>query len=322
MGIIKHKGNTYGGLGSGGVVDTSIIEGSTNAVSGGAVFEALQNAGVSPVEITMTEYEALSDEEKNNGVPYYITDSVGSGITLATELNSFATDEQIPSAKAVVDAMDDYLPLTGGTLSGTVTVSKNLASFAAKHNDGAAVYYGTHNNRARIKTQNVAGSDANYRFLDLNNSDRGNVEILQLGDCTDGTVSWYNVLHTGNLSQNGICTTAVADVPLTTVAINTTDANLLTDDTSAVKYMVRNGVCYVDVANIGIIANATQTCGVVFATLPKPVLYYRGAVLRKSGSSAYLGGIYVDGTGEASLWLESTAKGIGGVSSFSYPVAQ
>ena len=212
-----YKGKEIGGF---PVVDSAVTFDSNNPVSSKAVYAALQNAGVSVdtyIEITMAEYEALSDEEKNNGVPYYITDSVGGGITLATELNSSVTDDQIPSAKAVVDAMDDYLPLTGGTLSGTVTVSKNLASFAAKHNDGAAVYYGTHNNRARIKTQNIAGSDANYRFLDLNNSDRGNVEILQLGDCTDGTVTWYNVLHTGNLSQNGICKTSAKDVSTTTI---------------------------------------------------------------------------------------------------------
>lgn len=55
-------------------VDTSVIEDSTNAVSGGAVYEALSEKA-EIVEITQEGYNNLSDEEKDADIAYFIIDA-------------------------------------------------------------------------------------------------------------------------------------------------------------------------------------------------------------------------------------------------------
>ena len=50
------------------------------------------------VEITQAEYDALSEEEKED-IVFYIKDAVTNG--LVTVIDATSTDEQIPTAKAV-----------------------------------------------------------------------------------------------------------------------------------------------------------------------------------------------------------------------------
>ena len=50
------------------------------------------------VEITQAEYDALSEEEKED-IVFYIKDAVTNG--LVTAIDASSTDEQIPTAKAV-----------------------------------------------------------------------------------------------------------------------------------------------------------------------------------------------------------------------------
>ena len=50
------------------------------------------------VEITQAEYDALSEEEKED-IVFYIKDAVTNG--LVTAIDASSTDEQVPTAKAV-----------------------------------------------------------------------------------------------------------------------------------------------------------------------------------------------------------------------------
>ena len=50
------------------------------------------------VEITQAEYDALSEEEKED-IVFYIKDAVTNG--LVTTIDATSTDEQVPTAKAV-----------------------------------------------------------------------------------------------------------------------------------------------------------------------------------------------------------------------------
>ena len=61
------------------------------------------------VEITQAEYDALSEEEKED-IVFYIKDAVTNG--LVTAIDASSTDEQVPTAKAVyneVKALRDII---------------------------------------------------------------------------------------------------------------------------------------------------------------------------------------------------------------------
>ena len=83
------------------------------------------------VELTQSEYDALSDEEKNNGTTYYIKDGVsGSGfLSIVNTIDSTATNEQVPSAKAVYDSLNSVSENLNDSLNkiGVIT-SKTLTT--------------------------------------------------------------------------------------------------------------------------------------------------------------------------------------------------
>lgn len=242
--------------------------------------------------------------------------------SVVTSLDDTATDNQVISAKAVQDWIKDrkLKNYAISTINGDETandlgvITATLQAIADKLPACSVVMIDS-----AIDTVNYFGlPDAYYCIFWVRRYQGRDMIIAQ----KRLTSEFYVCTNVTNQKWSKVCTASVADVPVTNAIIDTSDTDLLTTDISGVTYMVRNGICYVDVANIGLVTNPTKTCGVNFASLPKPAMIYRGAILRKSGSSAYLGGIYVDLLGTASLWCETTAKGICGVSSFSYPVAE
>lgn len=78
------------------------------------------------IEITEADYEALSDEEKNNGIPYYIKDAnptqSGSVSTDAETLGGYSADD---FAKAT--DLANYLPLSGGDIKGEGTTPLRIS---------------------------------------------------------------------------------------------------------------------------------------------------------------------------------------------------
>lgn len=89
-----------------GIDDANIATNST--YSSKKIEELLGDAGITAVEITKEEYDALTEEEKNGETIYFVKDeeTLPNGVSVVTELTDDATDSQVPSAKAVYGEME------------------------------------------------------------------------------------------------------------------------------------------------------------------------------------------------------------------------
>lgn len=108
MPIIKHNGNTYCGLGTNIEVDTSVIEGSTNAVSGGAVYEAIQNIQTSlkDIEITLSVDAWTLDETDNTYKQMIAIEGLSANsnpIIVLNPENEEATDDELNAFACLLD---------------------------------------------------------------------------------------------------------------------------------------------------------------------------------------------------------------------------
>ena len=73
----------------------------------------LGGEGGGHVELTQAEYDALSEEEKLNGVTYFITDAIGGGDGASIDDNTISTETTWSSAKIVSEMSDNYAIFEG-----------------------------------------------------------------------------------------------------------------------------------------------------------------------------------------------------------------
>lgn len=61
------------------------------------------------VEISKSEYDALTEDKKNDGTIYFITDNIldDSSVGIVTTIDETSTDDTVPSAKSVYNAVND-----------------------------------------------------------------------------------------------------------------------------------------------------------------------------------------------------------------------
>jgi hypothetical protein len=94
--------------------------------------ELLGEAGVTAIELTKAEYDALSDEEKNSDeVVYFVpnTEALPEEVEVVTELNDTVTDKQVPSAKTVYDNLSTLF-ISEIVEAPTITVAANTTGTA------------------------------------------------------------------------------------------------------------------------------------------------------------------------------------------------
>ena len=114
-----------------------------------------------------------------------------------------------------------------------------------------------------------------------------------------------NIKHVTWGTWQKVCTTSVADTSGTATISNNATGN--------VRYIVRNGICYVEIQNLANELNGKKVCSVT--GLPKPAIFL-DSVLEVDG--APVGSIYTfDGV---TLYVHKISNRPG-FCSFSYPVA-
>ena len=115
-----------------------------------------------------------------------------------------------------------------------------------------------------------------------------------------------------------ICTTKVADVPITVVEF--TDSNVSkTGEFEICKYYVKNGYAYVTLNALTFSSNYTS--GLPFATLPKPVFRF-SISLTNAYNTVNLGKLFIEPNGEIHLYSNSIPTTELGFVTFSYPVKE
>lgn len=102
-------------------------------------------------------------------------------------------------------ATTDYaVNKAGDTMTGTLVTECNSPTHTFLDTGrGDECMLSTFSNQLQIKKRNVKGDDTNYRRLVLKDStSSSNVKsALVLGDKVNGSETYYDILHTGNISQ-------------------------------------------------------------------------------------------------------------------------
>lgn len=128
MPIIKHNQNTYCGLGANIEVDASIIEGSDNAVSGGAVYEAIENIDNSLVTKQDVSTAITTSNIGSQSVNYANSAGSANTATTANSANAVAWSNvsDKPSTYTPASHTHSYMPMQSANakiVGGSMTVT-------------------------------------------------------------------------------------------------------------------------------------------------------------------------------------------------------
>lgn len=129
------------------------------------------------------------------------------GITAGNFLVGNGTDEMLEKTPAEVLDGIKALPLDGHkSMTGDLVIEKDYPFIRLNHKSGASgVVFGTHNNRARIMSQNTFNDEENVREFELYNSEGKSdiAEALFLRDVVNGVSTSYKIYGEHNLPNIG-----------------------------------------------------------------------------------------------------------------------
>ena len=220
--------------------------------------------------------------------------------TVTTTIDSTSTDTQIPSAKAIYNMSgvkyftEEEINSYGNSTFLSGIVNKTIAATIIPN----AVDY--------------------YNLIKLPWDSKFNSQIW-ISACgrQDAYIRHTKIEGVWDTPKK-ICTTKVADVPVTDVEF--TDSNVSkTGEFEICKYYVKNGYAYVTLNALTF--NSSYTSGSPFATLPRPVFRY-SISLSNAYNTVNLGKLFIEPNGEIHLYSNSIPTTELGFVTFSYPVAE
>ena len=235
---------------------------------------------------------------------------------IVTTIDSTSTDDTVPSAKTIyknsVRIKDLSFSYTG-TLTTLEKVILTIINNTNPQNFETGVYSG------RIISTHDGGGDlgtwyGNYILTVSHNNHYGTTGIVN----TQGFS--FNIQYTnGKWIIRKLCTTSVADIPVTDISMSSTYTN-----NPNCKYQVVNGICYVDFMS-GTYKLTSNVNGVILATgLPRPrtgqvcTTYVPWSCADASKQVI----IFVNGYGELILHASVNANATPMFCTFSYPVKE
>ena len=216
---------------------------------------------------------------------------------IATSINSTSTDETVPGALTVYNAIYNLIGLNKDT--NVLTVKRQPREY-----EGGEINLEIPTTDCDLSGNVVIDSYKNYlRFFEEGGKYRGC--RIDLSNMKDG-------------SSSNICTTNISDVPATDVVFTDSNVSKL-EGFEICKYCVKNGVCYVTLN--GLTFNSNYVSGTTFANLPKPV-FRQDFILTNAYGDIFLGRLFLEGNGTIHLYTRTTPVPNSGYCSFSYPVAE
>ena len=304
-----------------------------------------------------TNYVDLTNKPSINGVELSGDKTLTElGIEITTTINSTSTDTQVPSAKSVYNELDkkiDKTSIVTTTINGNSTDAQVPSAKSIYYNciegielDQTAIdTYGTEILKYPLGIWRINGNGLAYQFTDLPDKTSGRIEITSIDPNINKnplTSSWsyrvYNFeAYTGEnyirkiTSSNTagvfdydtgwqkVCTTSVADIPVTNIAPADTATFVNFKDNSSCNYCVKNGICYVSIWGVKIASTGNTIQTNVF--LPKAANVRAGTLMAGSGDATCHALAYVLGeTGELCFDVKDANVTLYG--SFSYPVSE
>ena len=237
-----------------------------------------------------TDIHTSADEKASYALKADITDTI----------DSTSTSDKMASAKAVFDAIHEPILMTLSSTSDITALLTKLKSLAPGTN-------------ATIKLYDNSGV-----LFPVTGNYIGTVSVINGNEITVICVNHWYSQHAytfkvqnddTSISLNRICTTSVADVPLTALTLNDWVSG-------SVNYCVKNGICYVWVESL---ISSTMATGnqVITSGLPKPLK-----------SNWYPLGASIPANNTILVWVDGNLVNNAGINdayyygSFSYPVAE
>ena len=216
--------------------------------------------------------------------------------SIATSIDSTSTDETVPGALTVYNAIYNLIGLNKDT--NVLTVKRQPTD-----SEGGQIVLEIPTTDCDLSSNVVIDSYKNYlRFFEDGGKYRGcRIDLSNMKD----------------ESSSNICTTNISDVPATDVTF--IDSNVSVDEGEFCKYCVKNGVCYVTLN--GLRFNSSYTSGTAFANLPRPV-FRQDFALTNSYGDVSLGKLFLQVDGTIHLYTKVTPVPDSGFISFSYTVAE
>ena len=239
---------------------------------------------------------------------------------IRTTIDSTSTNDKVVGAKAI---WDKYNVIDRTEAYNNVITNPLLVDVSNAHSiynkDGIVTRETTEN-----PSSFIIPSDCSWGIREIFWKSGGNLINKLTGmDLNNKPAEWVNLLSGNDTSHQWsgwkrVCTTSVADVPVTTVDLAGTDIH------GTVKYLVKSGICYVTAWGVSSDTAKTSYILVKNGVIPKPIIPC-GTVLVDGDASQngkLVGQLYADETGALSLHIYPNAIKIMGHGSFSYLVAE
>ena len=227
---------------------------------------------------------------------------------ITTTIDSTSTDTQVPSASAIYHKSKNGITeiLTNNDIIAYAdTIGAQMVTDTVRIMNGINSPYGADN----------ISNDFHYTIYNINNE---NFKRIVAYDVRKNDM-YMIIKRNGTWSDwKRVCTTNVADVPVTNIAPSDTTTFINFKGNSNCNYCVKNGICYVSLWGVKIASTGgTIKPGVI---LPKCANNRAGVLMTGTGDATEHAFVFILDNGE--LCFDVKDANIELYGSFSYPVAE
>ena len=227
---------------------------------------------------------------------------------ITTTIDSTSTDTQVPSASAIYHKSKNGITeiLTNNDIIAYAdTIGAQMVTDTVRIMNGINSPYGADN----------ISNDFHYTIYNINNE---NFKRIVAYDVRKNDM-YMIIKRNGTWSDwKRVCTTNVADVPVTNIAPSDTTTFINFKGNSNCNYCVKNGICYVSLWGVKIASTGgTIKPGVI---LPKCANNRAGVLMTGTGDATEHAFAFIIDTGELCFDVKDANTVLYG--SFSYPVSE
>ena len=228
-------------------------------------------------------------------------DEVVKKTDIVTTIDNSSTNNKVPSASAIYFKSKNKITELYNSediIAYADSISKEVVMDTVRIMNGINCPYGVDNNDNDFYYTIYNIADDNFKRIVAYDIRKNDMYMIMKKNGVWG--KWQRV-----------CTTSVADVPLTNVTSFTSNYS-----SGYITYMVKNGICYVNVSNLRL--TYTGTGITVCSGMPKPALEFVDTLAEAAGR--VVGNIMIGVNGDVTSHYADGSSGL--YCTFSYPVKE